>query len=140
MEMFNSYLNVILQERFWSWSIIGIIYLIFAFTVRGWFLNPLFRDVKHLKPRYYHEIKQIYLKYSFWGWFLFFLPVVFFTYVWNQTAKEPLTLRHHLAIALGFFSFLASIMIHMRAFANACVELLREMVDEKDAQAVVKHV
>jgi len=139
-EIFNAYWNVILQERFWSWSIIGIIYLVFAFTVRGWFLNPMFRQAKDLRSRYYQELKQDYLKFSFWGWFFFFLPLIFFTFVWNQTAKEPLSLRHQIALVAGLLCFLWSVMVHMRAFSRACMTLMKELVDEKESQAVIKHV
>ncbi|MBU3759552.1 MAG: hypothetical protein FGM27_06430 [Candidatus Omnitrophica bacterium] len=134
MEIVSQYVDLILRERFWSWSVIGIVYLIFAFTVRGWFMNPLFSGIKSLGSQPYHDFKQEYLKLSFWGWFFFFLPLVILTYVWNQTAKQPLGLFHQILIVAGAALFFWSIMVHMKSFCQASVVLLKKKLGEQEKQ------
>lgn len=135
----ESYIEIILRERFWSWSVIGIVYLIIAFVMRGWFLNPMIQKAKELPPKYYHDIKHAYLKNSFWGWFFFFLPLVFFTLVWNWSYREPLYGRSLALLILGIFCYVWSVMLHLKAFGNGATSTLKRVIDEREMRAAIKN-
>lgn len=137
-ELLNNYMKLIMEERFWSWSVIGILYLIAGSTVRGWFLNGVSARARALKSKYYHEVKQAYLRRSLPGWFLFFLPLVIFTFVWNQTATRPLAGIYLAALIVGGVSFLGSILAHLNAFAFAALTVLGDIVQDKEHEAVLK--
>jgi len=137
-EFINSYLKIIWEERFWSWSVIGILYLIAGWTVRGWFLNSLHRSARSLKSKYYHDVKQAYLRRSLTGWFFFFLPLIIFTYIWNQTAGHQLTALYTVALGVGILSFIVSILAHLRAFGLATLSVLGELVHDKERDLTIK--
>jgi hypothetical protein len=137
-EFVNAYAKVIWEERFWSWSVIGILYVIAAFAVRGWFLNSLISRARSFKSKHYHEIKQAYLKRSLPGWIFFFLPLVLFTFVWNQTRGTAIEGKYMAAVILGIFSFIAAILSHLRAFAEACLSVLADVVADGEKHSALK--
>ena len=135
-EFFASYFDLILKERFWSWTLVGIVYLVFAFLLRAWFLGSMVQRAKELPPRYYHDVKHSYLRKSFWGWFFFFLPVILLTTVWNQAENMPPQGLYLLLSILAAVSMVWSIMIHMRAFSEAATLVLKRVLDEQEIQSV----
>lgn len=137
IEYIASYLQVIQEERFWSWTIIGILYLISGLTVRGWFLNPVFNQAREIRKQYYGEVKQVYLKNSLIGWFFFFVPLAFIIVLWNQVKGFPMNTAQHIAILAGALSFVLSIVSHLKAFTGASLTVLRTVVEEKELQTAM---
>ncbi|HTL48483.1 MAG TPA: hypothetical protein VL688_10545 [Verrucomicrobiae bacterium] len=137
-ELVSAYLRVIWEERFWSWSVVGILYIIAAFTVRGWFLNGLISSARALKSKHYHEIKQAYLRRSLPGWLFFFLPLIIFTFVWNQTTGTAIPGKYLAAVILGIVSFIAAILSHVRAFAEASLSVLADLLQESEKHSSLK--
>ena len=92
------YLDAILNERSWSWTIAGIFYLIFGMAVRNCFLKPLLgRAKRELAKPLWKEVKGNYYKNSFLGWLFFCIPfgiVVFLWYEGIQMQREELTIPH----------------------------------------------
>jgi len=138
IEYITSYLEVIQEERFWSWTLIGIVYLLAGLTVRGWFLNPVFNQAHEIKKPYYHEIKQVYLKKSMAGWCFFFIPLAFIVVLWNGVKSFPLNAQQWSAVMAATLSFVLSIISHLKAFTIATLSVMRVAVDEKDLQIAIQ--
>lgn len=136
-EYIASYLQVIQEERFWSWTLLGIIYLLAGLTVRGWFLNSVFNEAREIRKHYYSEIKQQYLKQSVAGWFFFFIPIAFIILLWNQVKSFPLNAMQFTAILAAVISFVLSIISHLKAFTSASLSVLRVVVEEKELQSAM---
>ena len=118
------YLDIILAERSWSWSLIGILYVLAAFFVRSWFMNSLVWKAKQLDKSLYHAVKSAYLKRSVVGWFLFFVPLALFTFFWQNLI--PQKDKQFLIICGGTTAFILSIILHLRAFALGTLTVLKK--------------
>lgn len=133
--MLSTYLDVILEERFWSWTVIAILYLVLGLILRGAILNNLFNKIKDLKKEYYHEVKSLYLKNSLYGWFFFTLSLIICVILWYRIDGYPLNRIDVIGISAASLSFFWSVLSHMKAFALAQAKVLRKVVDEKELQA-----
>lgn len=121
------YLDIILAERSWSWSLIGILYVLAAFFVRSWFMNSLVWKAKQLDKSLYHAVKSAYLKRSVLGWFLFFVPLALFTLFWQKTITEE-SKRFWIVVG-GSSCFVLSILLHIRAFGLGALTVLKKHSD-----------
>lgn len=119
------YLDIILSERSWSWSLVGILYVLAAFFVRSWFMNSLVWKAKQLDKSLYHAVKSAYLKRSILGWFLFFIPLALFTFFWQNILPKN-DAKQFLIIWSGAASFVLSILLHVRAFALGALTVLKK--------------
>ncbi len=127
------FLEPILNERTWSWTVIGIAYLLIALIIRGWFLAPLARKTRELDRKQNHELKAAYLKRSFLGWIFFLIPFFVLIKLWNSVFTFPITVQDALTVLGGVVSFIISIILHLQAFGVAAIETLKRTTEkEKD--------
>lgn len=125
-ETIRNYLETILAERDWSWTLVAILFILLGLVIRGWFLKPLVRKAKELDRALYHEIKAAYLRRSLWGWISFLLSVGLTILLWNEGTAFPFSLRD-LAIVIGILSSLIlSVLLHLVAFGLATLSVLKE--------------
>ena len=120
----KSYFDIIWLERSWSWTVLGILYILAALFVRGWFLSSLFSRLKEVEHGLHHRIKAAYLKRSFWGWLFFFIPLGISILVWRKDIF-PLKIDDRILILSAFASFIFSVILHLQAFGIAVLEVLR---------------
>ena len=120
------YLDLILTQRDWSWAVIGIVYLVVALTIRGWFLNPVVHRSKDLEKKYCHELKKVYLEQSVWGWLLFLASFLIVILLWNTALHFPVTVRQALFALAAIACFVLSVIFHLIAFGMAAVLTLKK--------------
>lgn len=126
-------LEPILNERGWSWTLVGIAYLVIGLIIRGWFLAPLTRKTRELDRKQNHELKAAYLKRSFLGWVFFLIPFFVLIKLWNSVFAFPVTVEDALTALGGVVSFIVSIVLHLQAFGIAAIETVkRSSAREKD--------
>lgn len=125
-EQIQFYLNAILNERSWSWALIGLVYVISAYTIRSWFLKPLVRKTKELDKSLSHKIKASYLQHSFLGWVFFLIPLFISIFLWNRQALAPITIKDVAAVLIAGACFILSIFCHLQAFGLAALETLQQ--------------
>lgn len=118
------YLDIILAERSWSWSLIGILYVLAAFFVRSWFMNSLVWKAKQLDKSLYSAVKSAYLKRSVLGWFLFFVPLALFILFWQNMIPEQA--KQCMIVCGGTAAFVLSIILHIRAFGLGALTVLKK--------------
>ena len=120
---------MILPERDWSWTVVSILYILAAYFVRSWFLNPLTSRSKLLDRKVNYEIKLAYLKNSILGWVFFFLPIVLLMILWRKEIL-PVKIKDVFLIAGAAGSFAFSVLLHLIAFGIAAISVLKQ-VSEK---------
>ena len=128
MEFLNPYSTIILNERSWSWTLIGIAYLIAAFIIRGWFLKPLVARAKECDRASWQAIKRIYLKHSIWGWVFFLIPLVIFVILWYRGLASGSIENAILLLGLAGACFFLSILIHLQVFGSAVISVLKQIL------------
>lgn len=128
MPLIKPYIDSILAERSWSWSILALLYIFAALFIRGWFMNPLFWKAKQLDRNVFSAIKAAYLKRSFWGWLLFFMPLVLFVLFWQNNLPEKF--NQQFVVAAGAASLILSIIFHLQAFGAGAVSVFKKHSDQ----------
>ncbi|MCM8775312.1 MAG: hypothetical protein NC930_03025 [Candidatus Omnitrophica bacterium] len=128
------YWNFILQGRSWSWSLVGIIYLMAGLIIRGWFLKPLVAQTKEMGGVIWHDIKKAYLKYSLLGWILFFIPFAIVVTLWYLDKKPPITFTDIALLVTGVVSFILSIIFHLQAFGFAMISVLKNVINKESGK------
>ena len=129
-ESIQSYLQLIVTERNWSWTLIGILYIVLALAIRGWFVGPLFRAAKSSNRHLYGEIKTAYLRNSLWGWIFFLIPLIVFIVTWYRKELFPITIQDAAITLAATASFVLSIMLHMKAFGVAAIQTLHRALEK----------
>ncbi len=127
----QSYVDAILSGRDWSWAIVGILYVLAAFFVRGWFMNVLSGEAKKLSRDSWHRIKKSYLGASLVGWLFFFFPLGVIVLIWRRE-MFPLPFDNRYLILAGCVSFVLAVLLHLQAFGLASIEALKELENKKD--------
>ena len=115
------YLDILNQQRDWSWTVIGIIYLIGGLTLRSWFLKPLTTRSKTLSKKYNQELKAEYLKRAIGGWIFFFISFFLVVISWNNPYRIQFS-RQTLFLSAGG-TLALSILLHVLAFGTAAMTL-----------------
>ena len=136
LETIRSYFDVILVERSWSWTLIGILYLLFGLMVRGWFINPVLSHAKLLEKQVYQKIKLLYLKRSILGWIFFLVSLIIFVLLWNREPLFPLTVMKAFTILGAVACFILSILFHLQALAVATIHILKVQIHKDAADTV----
>lgn len=121
------YADLIVSERTWSWAVVGIVYLVGTLFIRSAIFRGLVRETKQTDPHLYSETKRLYLKNCITGWVVFSVSFFLIIGVWigwknSLVEKGPLAL-FCLLLPLLFF---LSIILHLIAYAEALLSILRQ--------------
>lgn len=130
MTAVQPYLDLILQERSWSWAVVCLLYIFAALFVRGWFVGPLSAQMKMLERKHGGQLRKNYLKRSFLGWVFFFLPLAAIALYW-QKAMLPFSISDSWFIAVSLASFVFSLLLHLQAFSVASLMTIEALESEK---------
>lgn len=124
------YFDLIMKERSWSWAVVCLLYILAAIFVRGWFVGSISSQMKPLDGKTKHKVKKAYLKRSFLGWVLFFLPLLCILYYWQRT-YFPIIIRDSALVGIGVLSFVLSVIMHLQALGAAALVTLASQGNEK---------
>ena len=86
MENLTNLWNMVLTQRVWSWTVVGIAYLLVFLVVRSFFLHTLIKRARSLNSKWFHEVKKAYTKKCISGWILFLVSFLILIFFW-QTAN-----------------------------------------------------
>jgi hypothetical protein len=126
----KTYWDVVLAERSWSWSLIGILYLGITLFLRSLLLSPIVRKAKDLNRAPYHEFRSAYLKRAAVGWVFFLASFLIVIGLWSSGSYFPLTVKEALAILGAMLSYILSILFHLQALGIAAVIALKQMTEK----------
>ena len=130
-EWIQEFSKIIVTQREWTWSVIGILYMSLTLIIRNWVLRSLIRDAKDLKRSHYSDFKENYLKLAFNGWIFYFASVVIVLFVWTQKDLWPLKTIHASLLVAAGVSYLLSITSHVHAIGFAAIATLKKSELEK---------
>lgn len=119
--------TMILTQRNWSWAAIGIGYLLFYLLVRWFFLQRLIKGARALHSKWYHEVKQFYVRQCVGGWVLFLVSLLMMIFFWETANLEQASLYEAGMCVLIVLTVLLSIMFHVIGFGVALLHLLKHL-------------
>ena len=121
------YLALIFTERYWSWTLVGIVYLASGIVIRNFFFGRIVAEAKNLDPTLFSFAKRAYLKRCAAGWILFAFGLVILVVGWialGMVLKRRLLL---FAFTLAVPTlFLFSLVSHLSTFSRAFLVTLRQ--------------
>ena len=126
--MIRDLLHAIVEDREWSWSVVGLFAILMGLLIRGILLSDILRGIK-IRNRSWHKRAQAhYQRRAMIGWIFFILFVLGTILFWRF---EAVFLRYLSALRwlLIFISLLIiALFLHLRAYACAIVEAVEEHV------------
>lgn len=123
------YVDAVMAERQWSWSVIGIVYLVMTILIRQFIFRALIRNTKDLDSNVYSNARNLYLRNSTAGWILYFISfllVVVAWIVWKRPKVDTGLLVSFTLLAPSLF-FL-SVVLHLLAFAHSLLAIFRQKI------------
>lgn len=123
----ENYFELMKMERYWSWSVIVIGYMIVTLLIRQLFFRGVVRNTKKIDPQLYSGVKKIYLHSSLGGWLIYLLSILCVVTVWvgTKTGKLegiPFLLYWTVTPSLFFLS----IILHFNALTRAMLTTLQQ--------------
>lgn len=128
----GNYLEAILTERNWSWSILAIGYLLLTMVVRQIAFRPLVQELKSFNAGLYRAAKRSYLKRSIGGWGFYLASLLLLIWAWEirEQSFHGVSLELILLVSC-IFSFLISLISHFANFARALVSTLQSQTENQ---------
>ena len=124
---FQTYSQMILTERQWSWTLVGAGYLMVAVILRSILFRRILRESKEIDRGLHSEVLKVYLRHSLAGWILFALSFFLVVAIWiGWKTPPPNKTEFFLAIWLLSVLFLLSVIAHYQAFTQALLTVLRQ--------------
>jgi hypothetical protein len=131
-ELITSYLDILLNQRAWSWTLVAITYIVVGLWIRSLFLRPLVRRLKSLEKKHYQEVKKAYLKRSVGGWLLFCLSLALMISLWFYPLIFPLSLRQTFVLFTVVAGYVLSVVLHLIALGIATITTLKGILGTQD--------
>jgi len=127
MENLENLWNMVLTQRAWSWTVIGIAYLLVFLLVRNFFLHGLIKRSRALNSKWYHEIKKVYAKKCIPGWILFLISFLMLIFFWQTANFQQASLYEMAVLVLILLTVLLSIMSQVIAFGTSAIHVLKQV-------------
>lgn len=127
MDSLASFWNTVLTQRAWSWTVVGIGYLLFFLIVRSFFFHQLTQRARLLNSKWYHEIKKVYVRKCIPGWILFLVSFLLLIFFWQSgNFKQPSLYEVGMAFLI-ILTVLLTIMSHLIAFGTSAIHVLKQL-------------
>ncbi len=121
------YFDAVLMERGWSWSVIGIIYLIMTILVRQFVFRSLIQNTRGFDANVYSHVKSLYLRNSTPGWILYFISFLLVIVSWVAWKGQKISTNLVVLFALFLSAlFFLSIILHLATFTRALLAVFRQ--------------
>ncbi len=127
MENLTTLWNMVLTQRAWSWTVIGIGYLLVFLLARSFFLHPLIKRAQSLTSKWYHEIKKVYMKKCLSGWILFIVSFLILIFFWQTANFKQASLYEVGMVFLIVLAILFAIISHLIAFGTSVIFVLKQL-------------
>ena len=118
---------MILTQRAWSWTVIGILYLLVFLMIKGFFFRELLKRARALNSKWYHEIKKVYIKKCIAGWVLFLISFLMVVFFWQSGDFKRPSLYEVGMIFLILMTVLLSVISHLIAFGVSLIHVLKQV-------------
>ena len=125
MDKLVNFWNSVLTQREWSWTVIGIIYLLAFLLIRSFFLRQLVKRARALNSKWYHEVKKVYAKKCAAGWVIFLVSLMMLIFFWQKGnfQQAPIYEVGMLILLTALLSILSSVI----AFGVSVIHVLKQL-------------
>jgi len=127
MDNLTNLWNMVLTQRAWSWTVLGIGFLLVFLLVRSFFLHGLIKRARGLNSKWFHEIKKAYTKKCVSGWILFLVSFLIFVFFWQTADLKQASLYEVGMIFLIVLTVLFAIISHLIAFGASTIYVLKQL-------------
>jgi hypothetical protein len=127
MNNMKEFWDMVITQRAWSWSLIGIAYLFVYLLVRHFFLCRLIKGTKALHSKWYNEVKRFYARQCIGGWILFMASFLLLIFFWETANLKQASLYEAAMCVLIILTVLLSIISHLVGFGIALLHLLKHL-------------
>ena len=127
MDNLTNLWNMILTQRAWSWTVIGIAYLLVFLLFRSFFLHGLIKRARSLNSKWYHEVKKVYMKKCFSGWILFLISFLMLVFFWQTADFKQASLYEAGMVFLIVLTVLFAIISQLIAFGASVIHVLKQL-------------
>ena len=127
MENLATLWNMLLTQRTWSWTVIGIGFLLVFLLVRSFFLRGLIKRARALNSKWFHEIKKAYTKKCIGGWVLFLISFLMVIFFWQTANLQQASLYEVGMVFLIVLTVLLAIMSQVIAFGVSVIHVLKQV-------------
>lgn len=126
--MIKTMIRAIIEEKEWSWSIIGLVSISAGLLIRSFLLRDILKGMKIRNWSWYQRTLEHYQGRAIFGWIFFIFFVIGTMLLWRF---ETFFLRYFtfvqwITIFIGLL--VLSILCHLKAYAKAIVEAVQENV------------
>jgi hypothetical protein len=127
MENLKNIWELVLTQRAWSWTMIGIGYLLVFLLARNFFFHSLIKRARALNSKWYHEIKKVYMKKCIAGWILFLASFLILVFFWQTADFKQASLYEVGMIFLIILTVLFAVISHLIAFGASAIFVLKQL-------------
>lgn len=127
MENLTNLWHMVLTQRAWSWTVIGIGYLLVFLAIRHLFLQGLIKRARALNSKWFHEIKKAYTKKCISGWILFLVSFLILIFFWQTANLKQASLYEVGMVFLIILAVLFAIISHLIAFCFSVIHVLKQL-------------
>jgi len=127
MDNLKNLWDMVLTQRTWSWTVLGIAYLIVFLLFRNFFFHGLLQRAKALNSKWYQEIKKAYIKKCVPGWVFFLASFLILIFFWQTANLKHPSLYEAAMVCLIVLTGLLSVIFHLIAFATSTVYVLKQL-------------
>lgn len=121
-------LQSVLEDRGWSWAIIGIAAILTGLICRHGLVGDLLAALKAKNKTWYKRTQERYLSKSVIGWILFLLSIAGFVMIWRNARMFSGYMPIQYWIILFAALMACSYMAHLRAYMRSMIESIHENV------------
>ncbi len=123
-------LDLMLQNRYSSWPIVVIAYLVVTVILRRITFSQIKVAIKCVDRQIYKRAKRSYFKESFSGWVLYLISVGFLMAYWFSNTVGLLAMVPSFVYVTGLFLFfLFSLISHLKALFFGTVHSFHEKLE-----------
>ena len=119
-------IQAILVGREWSWSVIGLITILFGLGVRSFILRDIIKGIKIRNRNWYQRVQGYYQERSWIGWIFFGIFTLGSMLLWRFDIffMRYLNSAVWILVLIGFL--MLALLCHLRAYARAIIDTVQE--------------
>lgn len=123
-------LDLMLQDRYSSWSIVVIAYLVVTVILRRITFSQIKVAIKCVDREVYKRAKRSYFRESFSGWLLYLISVGFLMAYWFSATVGFFAIVPSIVYLVGLFLFfLFSLISHLKALFFGTIHSFHEKLE-----------
>lgn len=128
----QEYLNILFEDRLYSWSYVVSAYLILTLVVRKITFGGLRHEIRYIEKKTYKQAKRGYQEHALPGWIVYLVSVFVLAGLWLKCFIPFLNRLPNEIFYLTIFAlFFISIIMHLKTFFRETIHAVKKTVEEE---------